>query len=300
MEDGVLTTERDISGRSRAWRGIREGLLVATATLLYSLVRGLTDDRVDLAFENAERVISFQSTLGFFVESDMQAWIADNDVAINIVNAIYIGGYWPVLIGTLAWLLVRHPDHYTLYRNALLASGAITLVIFALYPLAPPRFLPEQGFIDTVAENSETYRNFTASPFVNEYAAMPSLHFGWILLLSIAWIAVSKRRIATAFGVIMPISMFAAIVLSGNHFIIDGIVGGIVVLAGLGIAYGIERWKEARRPAQPMFAAARAPSPHSQGRSGIELSDPARGTTPAPTAGVNAGPSHRERATLRQ
>ncbi|WP_166356240.1 phosphatase PAP2 family protein [Phytoactinopolyspora limicola] len=208
----------------------------------------MTDDRVDLAYDNAERVISFQKSLGFFIEPDLQDWIVGNDALINVINAIYIGGYWPVLVGTLLWLLIRHPDRYPLFRNALLASGSITLVIFAMFPLAPPRFLPQHGFTDTVAENSEAYRDFNASPLVNEYAAMPSLHFGWILLLAIAWVTVGRTTLAKISGVLMPVLMFIAIVLTGNHYILDGIVGGAVVLAGLAIAVGLERLKESRRP----------------------------------------------------
>ncbi|WP_165367636.1 phosphatase PAP2 family protein [Phytoactinopolyspora endophytica] len=241
---------RQTTRDGRAQRIVREVVLILTAALLYSLVRGMTDDRVDLAFDNAERLISFQESLGLFVEPDIQSWVVGHDAVINVINGIYIAGYWPVLVGTLVWLLLRHPDRYTLYRNALLASGAITLAIFALFPLAPPRFLPEHGFIDTVSDNSTAYRDFSASPFVNEYAAMPSLHFGWILLLGIAWATVGQTALAKVFGATMPVLMFTAIVLTGNHYIMDGIVGGTVVLLGLIVAVGIEHWKSAKAAAR--------------------------------------------------
>jgi hypothetical protein len=243
----VIDRVRQTSSSAQARRGAREVVLILTAALLYSLVRGLTDDRVSLAYENAERVIAFQRTLGFFVEPDIQSWVAGHDAVINTINAVYIAGYWPVLVGTFAWLLIRRPARYPLFRNALLASGAITLVIFALFPLAPPRFLPEHGFIDTVSENSAAYRDFSASPFVNEYAAMPSLHFGWILLVGIAWATVGRTALAKAAGVAMPVLMFTAIVLTGNHYIVDGIVGGLVVLLGLAVAAAIERRKALRQ-----------------------------------------------------
>lgn len=233
-------------GNSPIRHGLREAALVVTAVLMYSLVRGLTDDRVELAFENAHRLISFESALGLFVEPDLQSLITGNEAAINAANAIYIGGYWPVLVGTLLWLLFRHPRDYQLYRNALLVSGGLTLVIFSLFPLAPPRFLPGHGFVDTVSEHSAAYRDFSASPFVNEYAAMPSLHFGWILLMGIAWATVGRTTLARITGVAMPTAMFATIVLTGNHYIMDGLVGGIVVLAGLVVAHGVKRWTKSR------------------------------------------------------
>ncbi|NED94572.1 phosphatase PAP2 family protein [Phytoactinopolyspora alkaliphila] len=244
----VIDKARKASSHAQLRRGAREVVLIAAAALLYSLVRGLTDDRVNIAFENAERVISFQRSLGIFVEPEMQSWVAGNDAVINTINAVYIAGYWPVLLGTFAWLLFRQPARYALFRNALLASGAITLVIFALFPLAPPRFLPEHGFVDTVSENSAAYRDFSASPFVNEYAAMPSLHFGWILLVGIAWATVGRTALAKAAGMAMPVLMFTAIVLTGNHYIVDGIVGGLVVLLGLAVAVALERRRAQRMP----------------------------------------------------
>jgi multisubunit Na+/H+ antiporter MnhF subunit len=289
----VLDRVNRAARNPRAQRGIREVVLILTAALLYSLVRGMTDDRVDVAFDNAERVMSFQDSLGFFIEPDLQDRIVGNDAVINVINAIYIGGYWPVLVGTLLWLLIRHPARYPLFRNALLASGAITLVIFALFPLAPPRFLPEHGFTDTVAQNSEAYRDFNASPLVNEYAAMPSLHFGWILLLAIAWIIVGRNTAARLAGVLMPTLMFVAIVLTGNHYILDGIVGGTVVLAGLAIAAAFERRKEERRPTDHSDAPPASAGTHSDAASAPD------GSAQADTGVVIPQPERREKVTLK-
>lgn len=214
---------------------LRELVLVGTAALLYSLVRGLTDDRVDLAFANADRLISFEQWLGVFVEPRLQSWAVASDVVVNVANAVYIL-YWPIIVGTLVWLVARRPQAYGFYRNALLASGGFSLVVFALYPLAPPRFMPDHGFVDTIAAHSEGYREFNASALVNEYAAMPSLHFGWVLLAGIAIYRLVDHRLARAVGVALPVLMLSAIVLTGNHYLMDAVVGGAVVLAGLGVA----------------------------------------------------------------
>jgi hypothetical protein len=218
----------------------REALLIAVAGLLYSLVRGLTDDRVEVAFANAERVIWLERRLGLFVEADLQRRALSSDLVVDLVNAIYIS-YWPIIVGTLLWLLIRRPASYPLFRTALLASGLLSLAVFALFPLAPPRFLPEYGFVDTIAAHSDGYRDFNASALVNEYAAMPSLHFGWVLLASIAIGALSRHRLARAVAVALPMLMLAAIVLTGNHYFVDAVVGGGVVLAGLWIALVLNR-----------------------------------------------------------
>lgn len=227
-------------GRRRALTILRELVFVGTAALLYSLVRGLTDDRVDLAFANAERLISFERGLGIFVEPRIQGWAVASDVVVNMANAIYIL-YWPIIVGTLVWLLARRPQAYGFYRNALLASGGFSLAVFALYPLAPPRFMPEHGFVDTIAAHSQGYREFNASALVNEYAAMPSLHFGWVLLAGIAIYRLVDHRLAKAAAVALPVLMLSAIVLTGNHYLMDAIVGGAVVMGGLGVAALVAR-----------------------------------------------------------
>lgn len=221
---------------------MREAAPITAAALLYSLVRGLTDDRTLLALANAERVISFERALGIFVEPELQAAVLDSSAVVISANAIYLA-YWPIVIGVLGWLLTSHPARYSFYRTAVLASGAISLVVFALFPLAPPRFLPDHGFVDTIAVHSAGYREGNASALVNEYAAMPSLHLGWILLASIAVTTLVRRRAVRVAAASLPVLMLAAIVLTANHYLVDGVAGGVVVLSGLAIAIALRRWR---------------------------------------------------------
>jgi hypothetical protein len=216
-------------------------VLIAAAGLLYALVRGLTSDRVAEAFDNAGRVIRLERAVGLFVEVDLQRAVIGHDLLARAANTVYVWGYWPVLVGTLGWLLARHPAAYPFYRNALLASGGLSLAVFALFPLAPPRFLPEHGFVDTIATGAAGYRSLNSPALVNEYAAMPSLHFGWILLLGIAWLSLGRSTALRAAGVMLPAAMFATIVATGNHYILDGLVGGAVVLWGLAVATALRR-----------------------------------------------------------
>ncbi|WP_051425524.1 phosphatase PAP2 family protein [Jiangella gansuensis] len=239
-------TRHRIQRDSRLVTAARELVLLGTAALLYSLVRGISSDRVDAAFRHAEEVISFERSLGIDVETGMQGLILDHGWAIDLANGVYIYGFWPVLVLTLLWLIVRRPVAYPFYRNAVLATGAFSLVIFAFYPLAPPRFLPWHGYVDTITLHATTYREMNSPTFVNEYAAMPSLHFGWILLLGIALVALARPLAVRILGATMPVLMFAAIVLTGNHYVVDALVGGGVVVAGLGIAVLIERHKRRR------------------------------------------------------
>jgi len=138
-----------------------------------------------------------------------------------------------VIVGTLGWLLVRHRERYAVFRNALLLSGGIGLVCFVLVPMAPPRFLGDLGFVDTVTLRSNAYRVLQPPSLTNQYAAMPSLHCGWDLLMGIAIATTATRRWLRALGVILPLLMISATVLTANHYILDGVVGMALATFGL-------------------------------------------------------------------
>ena len=121
--------------------------------------------------------------------------------------------------------------------------------------MAPPRFL--DGFVDTVTLNSNAYRVLQPPSLTNQYAAMPSLHVGWNLLMGIALYRHATARPVKLFGVLMPVAMYAATVLTANHFLLDGLAGSAVALTGLFAADGIQRHRSVPRPVAP----APAPQP---------------------------------------
>ena len=216
-----------------AWvRPLGEVLTVAVATLLYFLARGFVDGREAEAVRHAEDLIRLERDLGIFWEPRLQGWALDLPVLGTLANWVYIWGHWPVIAATLTWLLVAHRDAFPTYRNALLLSGAVGLVIFTLYPMAPPRFIEAQGFVDTITLHSQAYRVLQPPSLVNQYAAMPSLHVGWDLLMGIA-IATHARGRLRVVGWVLPALMVAAVVLTANHYLLDGVVGAALVLASL-------------------------------------------------------------------
>jgi hypothetical protein len=156
-----------------------------------------------------------------------------------------------VLAGTLVWLFLRHRPAYALYRNGVLLSGGLSLLIFASFPVAPPRYVDILGMADTVGTHSHSYQLLFPGSLANLYAAMPSLHEGWSLLMGLAIAAHATSRFWRAFGVALPLIMFAAIVVTANHYILDAVAGAAVALTGLGVAYGLRRLAEARAEAAP-------------------------------------------------
>lgn len=238
---------------TRGWIA-RETVLLISAVFAYFAVRAITEGSEEQAFRNAERVVNLEKSLGFFWEPTWQAAIASSHMLVTLANWTYIYGHWPVITVVAVWLAVSRPGTYRLMRNAFLVSGAIGLIIFVAFPTAPPR-LTDLDLVDTVTLYSHSYRVLQPPSIVNQYAAVPSLHFGWNLLIGLAVIRVATNWPARIFGLLMPPIMFAAIVLTGNHYIFDGIAGAAVALSGLAIAYGL-RWRSVRaRPQDDTTAA---------------------------------------------
>lgn len=226
---------------SRAQQVVREVIVIAAAIVLYFGVRGLIATRIDAAYRNAEGVVRLEQSAGLFVEPRLQEVVIRHGWLAEVLGYIYIYGHWPVLLTTLLWLFVRHRDSYRRFRDTMLLSGAVGLVIFAVFPVAPPRFLTAYGFVDTVTERTSAYRVLQPPGFVNQYAAVPSLHFGWNLLMGIAVASLGGHWIVRLFGWLMPVLMFAAIVLTANHYIFDGVVGGTLTLLSLLVIYRLAR-----------------------------------------------------------
>ena len=244
----VQTAPRWRARVGRAWTladraGIQEIVLVVAAFLVYFYIRGLVVGRADEAIARGIDLIELEQNLGFYWELEMQSWILDHYWAIKVMNWVYFWGHMPLVILFAFWLYIWHRRAYRLSRNAFLASGAIGVVMYALWPVAPPRLIPDAGFIDTMALYDRVgYNAQETEAFVNPYAALPSLHFGWSLLLGFVVFRVTRFPPLKVLAVVWPVAMFFAIVMTGNHFIIDAIAGAAVSFLGFGIALVLEGW----------------------------------------------------------
>jgi membrane-associated phospholipid phosphatase len=214
--------------------GLMQLALAGLAALVYFGVRNLTVGSAAEAYANADRVMHFEETAHLAWEASLQAAVVGFDLVVDLVNWIYIWGHWPVIIAVAVLLFQHRRDRYLLLRNAVFVSGAIGFLFFALFPLAPPR-LADPALTDTVTEQSQSYRALQPPGLTNQFAAFPSLHFGWNLLAGIAvWGA--TRNIGLRFlSVAGPAAMAAAVVLTANHYIVDVIGGLVVVLVALAV-----------------------------------------------------------------
>jgi len=230
--------------RSAAGSVAREVVIVAFAILLYFGVRNATVGSPQTAFANADRLMRLEQHLGIAWEHGVQAVIVPHDLLVTLANWVYIFGHWPVILCVGVALYLYRPRHYYLLRNAMFASGVIGFLFFALFPVAPPR-LAESGMLDTVTERSEAYRALQPPALTNQYAAFPSLHAGWNLLVGIVVVmAVASLAVRVA-ALTLPAAMALAVVVTANHYVIDVGGGVAVVLIGLAIAIFVQRRQDA-------------------------------------------------------
>jgi PAP2 superfamily protein len=218
-----------------ALSGSREIVIVVGAWLVYFGIRALSEGRASLARAHSRDLLALERALGIDWERGSQRLIAHHHWLLTAANWMYVWGHWPVIAASALWLFRYHPMAYREVRLAFLVSGAIGIVVFALYPVAPPR-LAELGYLDSVTRYSHAYRALQPRALTNVYAAFPSLHFGWDLIVGLALYRHASSRALRVAGVVAPVAMALAVVVTGNHFVIDVAAGGGVALAGVVVA----------------------------------------------------------------
>jgi len=227
----------------RVYRAMFEIGLVALAFLLYFLVRGAVVYQHNEAFDNANRVIDLERALGIFWEPRLQAIVLHRQTLISLFNFIYFWLDFPLIVAVGLWMYFFRRHEYTIARDAILLSGAISLVIYLLFPVMPPRLLPTGEFVGTIEKyNDLSYQAQSLGAFVNPYAAVPSLHFGWAMIIGGAIFVTIRQPVLRAFGLLLPWAQLAAIVFTANHYILDAVAGAAVCVIGLALAMWAQRW----------------------------------------------------------
>ena len=215
---------------------LKQALHVGAAFSVYLGVRAIANDSEAAAYANAEAILRLESAAGIAWERTLQAGALSRPLLLTIFNWIYAWTYWPLLFGSLALTWFADRRLFYLFRNSLLISGAVGLLIFMLVPVAPPRFL--DGFVDTVSTSHRS--NFIAYPsfVINKFAALPSFHVGWSALACFILAHLSDRRAAHVALAVPPALMSAAVVVTANHYIVD---------VGAGLALSFLSYLVARR-----------------------------------------------------
>ncbi|WKV70341.1 phosphatase PAP2 family protein [Streptomyces sp. PCS3-D2] len=236
------TTPAGPAGGPRAARRrlIRELLLVAGFFIVYKAGRLLSTDRTDEAFRNADRIWDAERLLHLPGEGAVQRLLLHGDALVITANTYYAAVHFPATALFLVWLYIRRPAHYLWTRRVLAVLTGAALVLHLAYPLAPPRMLPTAGLVDTgQVYGPSVYR---AAPdtdtLANQFAAMPSLHFGWALMLAIGVIVATRGAKGAKSSpwrmlwLLHPLVTLLVIVGTANHYWLDAAVAAAL----LGIA----------------------------------------------------------------
>jgi len=210
--------------------------IVGTAVIMvaYFYLRGIRPDNIDGSVSRSLRLIQFEQSIGVFQEVRWQAAFLGHGWLMSVANVVYAWGHYPVMLAIALWLVFKDPVKFRFVRNVLLVSATIGILSYWIIPAAPPRLMEHYGydfgFIDTVHGATSNVSYFQPGPFVNDYAALPSFHFGWILLSSMAIWTNTTNRWVRAGAVAMSVTMWWAVTVTGNHYFFDMVMGGVVVV----------------------------------------------------------------------
>ena len=222
-----------------------EVALILFFYLIYSFARnqfGSASVSPSKAFENAEKIIDLEKSIGTFKELQIQEFFIDWKWFIQFWNVFYGTFHFGVTIFALVWLYIKFPSKYSRQRFFLLSSTGSALIGFSLFPLMPPRLLSNCGdfgaclsntypFIDTLSEIGGlwSFDSGTMQKVSNQFAAMPSLHFAWAFWCTLALYPILKSQKIKILISIYPLATTFSVIVTANHYWVD-IVGGFVCL----------------------------------------------------------------------
>lgn len=254
----LAQTERAAPPHARL-RWWREVAFVLAFYGIYSLIRNqfgsagspLASHRE--AFQHARDVIRIERALGLFHEESIQQWFLGWRWFIQFWNLFYGTFHFVVTAGCIVWLFRRFPERYVRWRTTLAVTTGLALFGFALFPLLPPRLLPDHyGFVDTLRSYGGlwSFDSGAMSKVSNQYAAMPSLHFAWSSWCAFVLVPTVRRTWVRVLAASYPLLTLFAIVVTANHYWLDA-AGGAVILV-LGSVVGL-LWANRTRRADVMI-----------------------------------------------
>ncbi|MDA3038278.1 MAG: phosphatase PAP2 family protein [Actinomycetota bacterium] len=204
---------------------------VAALYTLWRLARKLPIAHEDGALERARQIAVWQDRLFLPSEANIQRWVIERDWLAWFTSVYYATVHVPALIAFLIWMWVRHREHYHTWRTALAILTGFCLVVRFLR-VAPPRFLPEYGFVDLSNRIGISVYGPVGSGISDQFAAMPSIHVAWAAIVSFGVFAVSpsRWRWVVLSHVFVTVWVVAA---TGHHWWADGIVAVAFLVVGL-------------------------------------------------------------------
>ncbi len=225
-----------------------EVLSILLGYVFYSFVRVLAPDRVGASYQHAWAVESLEKQLRLFPELSLNAFLSRHDLLQAVASYYYATLHFVVTAYVLIWLWRRRAPFYSALRSALVLATLAALVIYATYPVAPPRFaLP--GTVDSVLRHPVVWDSgHGVKGLINELAAMPSMHVGWALWCAASIVLVCKtpwRHVAWLY----PIGTTLVVVATANHYVLDAVAGALIVAVPMAMCIRREKAEAFAKPA---------------------------------------------------
>jgi PAP2 superfamily len=231
----AASTPTRTAGRLRGWLSVRHSLRTEAAAVLalygvYELARGLVAGDAADADRHANRVVALERSLHLLLEANVQRAAHDLPGLTGLLGIGYLTLHLTVTAAVLLWVHQRRPAAFPIVRTTLLLASALSLVGFLAYPTAPPR-LAGLGIADTVSQGPIDLNHGLVSSLYNPYAAVPSMHIGYALIVATSLLRHGRRLLVRALGALYTPFVILVIVATGNHFFFDAAAGALV--AGL-------------------------------------------------------------------
>jgi PAP2 superfamily len=221
-------------------RGLVEVATLAGLYAIYEVVRGQAHATLPVARGHTDEVVALERHVHLFGERAVQRAAHVVPALPATLGVAYIALHFIGTTTFLVWLHREHRERFPLVRNILVIATGIALATYVAFPVAPPR-LAGLGFVDTVSHSAKVnLSSDLLGSLYNPFAAMPSLHFGYALLVGVTVALIAKRRLVRAIGLVYPAVMLLVIVGTGNHFFFDAAGGALAV----GVAFLAASWVE--------------------------------------------------------
>jgi hypothetical protein len=217
---------------------LRQIGLFVLADICYETVRGIAEGQKAVAFANGQQIIDFERSTHTFFEPGLQSLLLPERWLIDVANFMYMNSHFALTTGFLVWLYIRRNDSYCFVRNMFMVAMGLALVGYVLYPTAPPRLFPEYGFVDTITDFSNVnHDSALVKVFVNPYAAVPSMHCAFALMIGIPGFQLARHVWSKAFWSIYPLLVFWVVVVTANHYWADAAAGVVVAATSAIVAH---------------------------------------------------------------
>lgn len=219
----------------RVHTGWQEFAALALLYVVYEIVRGFRHEDLRTAVDHAQRIVHLEQSVGLCSERAVQRFAEAVPMLTHVLALLYPGLHVTATAGVLVWLHRTRRQAFPLVRTALVLMTALALVVYVLYPVAPPR-LALGGFVDTVSQSGPVKLSSSLlGRFYNPVAAVPSLHLGYAALVGGAIVWQARRLPVRIAGALYPLLALFVIVATGNHFYFDAAAGALVaVMATVG------------------------------------------------------------------